>query len=803
MTDASSAWEPMLRAEKEWNATVYCPDLEPTRYATTTTRKELWAQIKPCHTWPGYDRIVSAEWLQQSCAQFRILAYPPDSQWHGFTIPITRLLVKCDVGLTTRHMHRTCKVPLGSLWGGKAAQQEKQLNSNTKMKIKTNLVKIGVLAASIILGAPTSRAAVDFGANITIWDGVNTFSDPFTADELLFPGVITPTLQPPVQAWDVEGLFLSQNCILSMVGGYDFVNGTVQPGSGHFTSGDLFIDLNDDAVWGNDGFYSYLNNHYLSEIGLTGHYWYSTFQTNNFGYDYVIHFARKADGITLDLVGNQIAFDVYRIDPSTLVETVLYYHRANPWRYLSGGTKVNASPLYATYTTGLSDADTGFLGDAQVGPNSHKVLQLDLSSFLTADEKTNMFFHYTYECGNDLLIGKGGCVTEQPKPCIGVEKKVACALPGDNCSAFAKIAAGYKGQQDPAFCYEITVRNCGQTELTDVVVLDDKLGDLTTTFFGAGPATLPAGASITRYYKSSWAVDTTNTVTVAGQSAGAVAGPASSSAVALVLPASIVCQAYASSPDDQDGNPNNDTVTLVNNGTPHVVTFKVTVHNPGAADLVNVTIWDALLASLGCQLPAPFALPAGTSREFTLCALPIYCTNAPLVNTVQVSGTVDVANGGCGYAADGQPVLVGSQCAVRVVCTEPPQGCTRTIGYYKTHPSAIQPLPIYLGTQGGAKTLVVSSQQIGVNVLKQNVYGTASNGITKLYAQLLAAKINVASGSSSSPVASVIAAADAFLANMNHLNWSGLTTAQKNTVLSWHSTLDNYNNGLLGPIHCD
>lgn len=148
-------------------------------------------------------------------------------------------------------------------------------------------------------------------------------------------------------------------------------------------------------------------------------------------------------------------------------------------------------------------------------------------------------------------------------------------------------------------------------------------------------------------------------------------------------------------------------------------------------------------------------------------------------------------------------VTMNASVATTVTCTPPPsQGCTLTIGYYKNHPEAIAPLPIYLGTQGGAKTLIVSSQQIGVNVLGQKTYGTSANGITKLYAQLLAAKLNILSGANNSAVASAITSADAFLATHNHTDWTLLTSAEQTSVLAWHTALDNYNNGLTGPGHC-
>ena len=146
---------------------------------------------------------------------------------------------------------------------------------------------------------------------------------------------------------------------------------------------------------------------------------------------------------------------------------------------------------------------------------------------------------------------------------------------------------------------------------------------------------------------------------------------------------------------------------------------------------------------------------------------------------------------------------------VTVVCDS---GCTRTIGYWKTHAGTkkqadvVTPLlPLWLGTAAGAKSVNVTTNTFAVQLLSMNGINdvhSADNGINKLYAQLLAAKLNQASGAGTGSVAGVIAAADAFLATKNTLDWAGLSAAQQTQVLSWMTTLDNYNNGLVGPRHC-
>jgi len=141
---------------------------------------------------------------------------------------------------------------------------------------------------------------------------------------------------------------------------------------------------------------------------------------------------------------------------------------------------------------------------------------------------------------------------------------------------------------------------------------------------------------------------------------------------------------------------------------------------------------------------------------------------------------------------------------------EDDEGCTLTIGYWKTHagfgpqPDMVtQYLPIWLGTDGGAKSIAVTSAAIAVDVLNQNVYGTPRNGITKLYAQLLGAKLNLASGAGGSALGDIIEEADLFLADHDWNDWESLSEEDMTMVNDWKDMLDDYNNGYIGPGHCD
>jgi hypothetical protein len=117
--------------------------------------------------------------------------------------------------------------------------------------------------------------------------------------------------------------------------------------------------------------------------------------------------------------------------------------------------------------------------------------------------------------------------------------------------------------------------------------------------------------------------------------------------------------------------------------------------------------------------------------------------------------------------------------------------------------AAITPnLPQFLGNSGGAKTLSVVSTSVAVDVLKQNVYGSPSNGITKLYSQLLAAKFNRSHGADNSAVSSSMSSADNFLSTHDQNSWATLSSSDQNLVLGWQNNLDTFNNGISGPGHC-
>ena len=127
-------------------------------------------------------------------------------------------------------------------------------------------------------------------------------------------------------------------------------------------------------------------------------------------------------------------------------------------------------------------------------------------------------------------------------------------------------------------------------------------------------------------------------------------------------------------------------------------------------------------------------------------------------------------------------------------------GCTLTIGFWKTHTGlgngnqideVTQCLPPSFRTAMGAKSIEVTTVEQARTLLST----MGSNGIDKLYAQLLATKLNLGSGSPSgyTDLLTKIGEADAFLATNN------LSKSDKNKVLAWMTFFDTYNNT---GLHC-
>lgn len=136
--------------------------------------------------------------------------------------------------------------------------------------------------------------------------------------------------------------------------------------------------------------------------------------------------------------------------------------------------------------------------------------------------------------------------------------------------------------------------------------------------------------------------------------------------------------------------------------------------------------------------------------------------------------------------------------------TPPPgQGCTLTQGFWKTH-SARGPAPYSSGWQAlgvdEENTLFFNSGSSWYTVFWTAPRG---NAFYNLAHQYMAAKLNVLNGASSVPdVVAALAGAESLFSGLA-AGSTTLTEAQRTDALAWASTLDAFNNGAIGPGHCD
>jgi hypothetical protein len=235
--------------------------------------------------------------------------------------------------------------------------------------------KIFLILGLLSLIGASHVYALNFGTQITIDDksqsgpGTKLWWQNTSEDQEVEQNCVA------TQKWDLEGFFLNKN-ILSMVGGYDFVNGVKG-----YTSGDLFIDTNHDAKYG---------------IATGTSNGYKTVSISS-GYDYVVD---------LDFVNS--TYNIYAINANSKIITPYFAQNqgSGPWQYNAADnndtliTNGNFSIL-----SNLSDSDTGFLGDSLINPKSHYALQGIDVGFLGLDQE--FIAHFTMGCGNDNLMGEG------------------------------------------------------------------------------------------------------------------------------------------------------------------------------------------------------------------------------------------------------------------------------------------------------------------------------------------------------------------------------------------------------------
>lgn len=119
------------------------------------------------------------------------------------------------------------------------------------------------------------------------------------------------------------------------------------------------------------------------------------------------------------------------------------------------------------------------------------------------------------------------------------------------------------------------------------------------------------------------------------------------------------------------------------------------------------------------------------------------------------------------------------------------QNCTFTIGYWKNHAAVWPTAPLTLGSRSYTKPQLLA-------ILQQPVQG---NGLVSLAKQAIATKLNTANGASDGDVAAALTFAD-FLIGSKLVPPVGSATLDPGVSSSTTQTLDDFNNGVIGPGTC-
>lgn len=149
-------------------------------------------------------------------------------------------------------------------------------------------------------------------------------------------------------------------------------------------------------------------------------------------------------------------------------------------------------------------------------------------------------------------------------------------------------------------------------------------------------------------------------------------------------------------------------------------------------------------------------------------------------------------------------------------CTPTPPGiggnCTMTVDEWLANSGAIGGLlPISIGREGMRHSFMVTTTEDAISILSMQNHEEDDgddesfycNAIENLYAQLLAAKLNVAKGADKGHARWVMRRADRFVGRNDLDEWDDLGWWQKGRVLRLGRLLGKYNSGMIGPGACN
>jgi len=143
------------------------------------------------------------------------------------------------------------------------------------------------------------------------------------------------------------------------------------------------------------------------------------------------------------------------------------------------------------------------------------------------------------------------------------------------------------------------------------------------------------------------------------------------------------------------------------------------------------------------------------------------------------------------FARDADGNAVSGMSLTVAGTTTPSTNCTYTWGYWKNHEEMWPVFALMLGSVSYTSAELMS------------IFGepVAGNGLISLAHQLIAAKLDIAAGANPSAAAATIAAADAQIGSLV-IPPLGSGYIHPSLTSSKTQTLDDFNNGVIGPGHC-
>jgi len=338
----------------------------------------------------------------------------------------------------------------------------------------------------------------------------------------------------------------------------------------------------------------------------------------------------------------------------------------------------------------------------------------------------------TVECLGDAEYTHSDDATCTIPPCppdICVEKEVACAPAGDLlCSDvpdedYGETATAVVGDTEGAFCYKITVTNCGEDDLDNVTVVDDLIGAVAGSF----PTTLAVDESVTLYFKQSYPLgegnnppDSNNYLnTVTANGTGASSGTTvedTDTAEAIVVPISVECDIVLEGVVE---NPGGECEAAIESDGP--ISFTLRITNTGDADLDVTVTGLPTLSDCTVDITQPIPIAAGEFFE-TTCTTEVTCPERTTFD-VTVVGTPNDEDVPCIYDSDGEVVTTESSCDACVECIQEALFCRTTGGGdliegttdELTEPCAVVNTTLYpeASTQGQLLVKVTHGGQMG------------------------------------------------------------------------------------------